>query len=239
MPSQTMEKENSCRDKLYSNDGNSSVVRFLPSKVQRVLDVGCGAGDNAKLIKEKWPNTEVHGITLSKKEQKKALSKMEYCYLADIEKGVPEQVKGKEFDLILFSHVLEHLRSPSQVLKKFSSILSKNGSVVVAVPNVCVWPIRLQFLKGKFEYTDKGHLDRTHMRFFTYYTIDELFSDINALYTVRKTVSGHFPLGAVRRILSKKITLFIDRISIQMWPNLLGYQVLIEARRKPDKTHTY
>jgi hypothetical protein len=39
--------------------------------------------------------------------------------------------------------------------------------VIISLPNVAAWPIRLGLLGGRFEYTASGILDRTHLRFFT------------------------------------------------------------------------
>jgi hypothetical protein len=39
--------------------------------------------------------------------------------------------------------------------------------VLISLPNVAIWNVRLALLAGQFEYGDTGTLDRTHLRFFT------------------------------------------------------------------------
>src|SRR5207253_4526205 len=62
---------------------------------------------------------------------------------------------------------LEHLAWPIGVLKKYLALLKPNGSVIVSLPNVGLWSVRMQHLAGKFEYEETGVLDHTHLRFFT------------------------------------------------------------------------
>ena len=45
---------------------------------------------------------------------------------------------------------------------------------MAAVPNVLHIEQRVKFLFGKFRYTDVGVLDRTHLRFFDHFSIDDL-----------------------------------------------------------------
>jgi 2-polyprenyl-3-methyl-5-hydroxy-6-metoxy-1,4-benzoquinol methylase len=55
----------------------------------------------------------------------------------NVRKGSIEQIKSNEkFDLIILSHVLEHLLNPSVFLKKIKSILSDNGILYIEVPSL-------------------------------------------------------------------------------------------------------
>src|SRR5438046_2323100 len=70
--------------------------------------------------------------------------------------------------------------------------------IVVTLPNVLVWHVRLQLLLGRFEYTDSGTLDRTHLRFFTPRTARRLLEDAG-FDVVQAGVSWHVPwIGRVR-----------------------------------------
>lgn len=44
--------------------------------------------------------------------------------------------KGKSFDLVILSQLLEHLRDPSYILLKIRKLLSPKGIAAIAVPNV-------------------------------------------------------------------------------------------------------
>lgn len=75
----------------------------------------------------------------------------------------------------MFADVLEHLLFPEQVLKYFVyNYLKENGQVIISLPNVANWQVRLNLLFGKFNYTDRGIMDKTHLHFYTFKTAREL-----------------------------------------------------------------
>jgi 2-polyprenyl-3-methyl-5-hydroxy-6-metoxy-1,4-benzoquinol methylase len=221
----------SSQDRVYKNDGNTPLIDLLDPGVRRILDVGCGAGDNAKLINSRHPSCEIHGITYSTAEAEIAKQRMTSCRVWDIESKIPNDLNTMRFDAIIFSHVLEHLRNPGSVVNNFSRLLESRGIVLIAVPNTLSWAMRLQFLRGDFEYQSAGVLDDTHLRFFTYLTADKyLLVKSPHLKLVSKSVTGSVPLWFLRRhILPRQWSAFIDKLGCHLWPNLFGDQVLLKA----------
>lgn len=220
-------------DRTYSNSGNPFLVDLLDIECTTILDVGCGAGDNARLIKQRVQERKVFGITLSSAELELASREMERCWVADIEKPDLGFLEGLKFDAIMFSHVLEHLRQPAQVIDHFLRFLKPGGLLLIAVPNVLVWSQRFKFITGKFEYLQAGVLDNTHLRFFTYLTADRyLCAGVPALRITSKQVTGSVPLWFMRRyVFSSRISAWLDRLGCKFWPNLFGDQILIKARK--------
>lgn len=221
------------RQRIYANEGNQPLLNFVRGDALKILDIGCGAGDNASTLKKWNRNRTIYGITLSPIEQAAAARHMELCVVADVESGVPIQVKNLQFDAVLFSHVLEHLRDPAAVLYDFTRLLRLGGMVLIAVPNVLQWKQRWQFLLGRFEYTATGTMDSTHLRFFTYITADRyLLAKTSDLKIVSKTVTGSVPLWLARRyLLPISISQFLDKLGSSLVPNLFGSQVIIVAKK--------
>jgi SAM-dependent methyltransferase len=219
------------QDRIYRNKGNAPLIALLDSDAHQVLDVGCGAGDNAELIRSRFPGCRVHGITRSAAEAEIAKRRMASCSVWDIEGDIPVEFNAMKFDAMIFSHVLEHLRDPELVLRKFSRLLKRGGTVLIAVPNALSWTMRWQFLRGDFEYRSEGVLDDTHLRFFTYVTADRyLLSKCPGLKLVSKGVTGSVPLWLIRRyILPTKGSEFIDMLGCRWWPNLFGSQIMLKA----------
>jgi len=219
--------------RVYSNAGNPPLVDLVANDCKRLLDVGCGAGDNAALIRRKIPQCEVIGITISEAESGLAKRHMSQCWVADIENEIPESLARDSFDALMFSHVLEHLRDPAAVLSRFLGLLSSGGQLVIAVPNVLSWRTRLQFLLGRFEYQSGGVLDDTHLRFFTYLTADRsLLSKAPQLRLVQKSASGSIPLWFFRRhLISDSTRVYLDKLGCRCWPNLFGEQILLVANK--------
>jgi len=218
--------------KHYSNDGNGPLLDLLDDDSQSILDVGCGAGDNARLSRRRGSVRQFYGITASNSEYKSAAEVMADCWCADIESSDLGFLRGKHFDALLFSHTLEHLREPARVLSKFTSYLSPGGLVLIAVPNVLEWRQRFEFLRGRFEYQDAGILDASHLRFFTFDSADRyLLRECPNLTIEEKVGDGSVPLWFLRHaILPARAKQWLDKRACSLRPNLFAGQILIKAR---------
>ena len=97
----------------------------------RVLDVGCGAGGNPALMRERG----LDAMGLEPYEQAAQIARDRYglavvCrFLQDAE--LPED----SFDAITMFHVLEHVHDPVGDLRKAHSLLKPGGAVIIRVPN--------------------------------------------------------------------------------------------------------
>ena len=218
-------------ERIYENQGNLPLIKLLDGSRHRVLDIGCGAGDNAALIRSRDSNCEISGITHSAAEAERAQIHMKKCWVINIEEEFPDELLRQSFDVQIFSHVLEHLRNPATVVARFSPLLRKGGQVLIAVPNILSLRMRLQFLRGDFRYQSSGPLDDTHLHFYTYLTADQcLLSEASDLKLTHKVVSGSVPLWLLRRhIFPTAWSKHIDEWGSHHWPNLFGGQVLIRA----------
>ncbi len=219
-------------ERVYTNEGNPPVVSQIDNRCRRILDIGCGAGDNAALLKSRIPECEIFGVTRSDAEAERARAYMTECWVDDIEENVPDYLLRERFDCIIFSHVLEHLRDPAAVVARFSQLLNKGGSVAIAIPNVLYVGMRLEFLRGNFEYNpDGGILDDTHLHFYTCLTADRyLLAKSADLKLANKIVDGHIPMPGLRgRVIPRTWCKAIDRWGLRHWPNLFGYQIILKA----------
>lgn len=207
--------------KAYRNEGLPELLETISASAHRILDVGCGAGDNARVLGS--DKRELHGLTLSEAEARLAAPHFHKVTVANVETWQPNYPKAY-FDAIVLSHVLEHLVDPLQTLRRLSPLLRTGGSIYVATPNVVYWRQRLQFLLGRFDYTDEGILDRTHLRFFTPHTVRKLVEDAGFQVTKEFAV-GHFPLGPLRR-LSPGVASALDRVLCRWLPGLFGFHLI-------------
>jgi 2-polyprenyl-3-methyl-5-hydroxy-6-metoxy-1,4-benzoquinol methylase len=150
----------------YFEDENLALLRHSP-RGSRVLDVGCGFGLLGERLREQ--GNSVWGIDAADDVAERATERLDRFVLADLtdQTGVAEQIGDQRFDVVVFADVLEHLPDPIGTLRSYLPFLAPGGSLLVSVPNVAVWNVRLGLLFGRFEYTPTGTLDRTHLRFFT------------------------------------------------------------------------
>jgi 2-polyprenyl-3-methyl-5-hydroxy-6-metoxy-1,4-benzoquinol methylase len=219
---------------VYSDSGNQFVARLVPSNAKHILDVGCGCGDTAALVKGLNPGAWIEGITFNSAEALAAGTILDRVHIFDIEQVIPVDIKNN-FDCLLFSHILEHLRDPSGIVLRFLSYLDPGGTVVIAVPNILEWRTRFKLLCGDFAYADAGVLDRTHLKFFTFESVDGelLRSELQARVTLlKKFGDGAVPLGPLRRVgFMHGVARAIDRLGVRICPNLFAQQVVIVARK--------
>jgi SAM-dependent methyltransferase len=209
-------------ERTYRNAGNLPLLDLLPATAGRALDCGCGAGDNARILRSRgW---RVTGITLSEDERSLAAEHCERVFVADLEEPLPDAIAGG-YDAVVLSHVLEHLVAPERLLRGIKQRLAPGGVVVVALPNVLFYPIRLRASFGRFEYTPDGIMDTTHVRHYTFESGRALLRE-NGFDVVTAVADGAFPLWKLRRQLPAPVVERIDRAACRWRPGLFGRQSL-------------
>ncbi len=136
----------------------------------RVLDVGCSSGYLARPLAERG-NTIV-GLELDAAAAREAEAYCEQVVVGDVETMELPLDRGS-FDVVLCGDVVEHLRDPVSTLARLRPLLRPGGRLVLSTPNVANWAIRLSLLAGRWRYTDRGILDRSHTHLFTRATLRE------------------------------------------------------------------
>ena len=142
-------------------------------------------------------------------------------------------LRGKTFDKVLLMDVLEHLRVPEKLLWGCRSLLKPNGHLIVTVPNVANITVRLMLLFGRFHYTERGILDKTHVRFFTRKTARKMLKEHGYRITDQKMtimplelVLGLRPDNPLMRVIQQCLIL-----GTAIAPGLLGYQSFFVVQR--------
>ncbi len=158
----------------YYLHARPEMLEHIPAGVRKVLDVGCGAGSFGQAVKTRF-QAEVWGIEVSKEAGRKAEEVLDRVLVGNIESGELPLPRGY-FDCIVFNDVLEHLQNPWQALARLRDSLKDEGYVVASIPNVRFYRnMRDLVFRKKWEYTDAGLMDRTHLRFFTCSTMKDMF----------------------------------------------------------------
>ncbi len=216
--------------KIYRNAGNPQVLSLVPLGARSVLDVGCGAGNNAAILAIR--GVAVDGITLSASEAETAAVVCRRVIVHDLERGLPVDL-AKSYDCCLCSHVLEHICWPEPLLYDIKRILvPSNGLLIVALPNFIFLKQRLRILVGDFRYEASGLWDETHFRWYTFASGKEML-EAQGFEVLQAYASGYCPLGLIRRIAPKLAGKF-DSWVCRVWPGLFGWQFLYVARPKKE-----
>ena len=161
-------------------------IVHLVGAAKKVLDVGCASGYLAERFKAN--GCFVAGIEVDPEAAEEAKGNCDVVINGDIEQLAESTFAAESFDVIVYADILEHLRHPEVVLGLQRRWLSRNGFVVVSLPNVAFIGIRLRLLLGQLDYADVGILDRTHLRFYTLKTARALLSGSGYYITKIETV---------------------------------------------------
>lgn len=201
---------------------------MMPSNV-RVLDVGCGTGAVTLIANTGHANT-VTGIEPN--AQRAALARSRGL---DVRVGLLDDAfcqDGDMFDVVMSSDVMEHTANPGEFLQLMRRVVKPDGLLLISVPNVAHWTVRLKLLLGRFDYEPTGIMDATHLRWFTARSLAHLLeqNDLRIL-EMRQTagVSLATYYRGVFRWIPYRIKLKAVRVLTALFPRLFGVQHVVKA----------
>jgi SAM-dependent methyltransferase len=235
----------------YFEDVNWGLLRVWGKRTGlRVLDVGCGFATTSERIQQL--GNEVTGIEESAVACEVAAKRLAHVVQADLQHA---DLGQSRYDAIIFADVLEHVAWPVGVLRRSLQWLAPGGSVFVSLPNVGLWSVRFAHLAGRWQYEETGVLDRTHLRFFTRRSARWLLGQaalapvktaynpgiVRPFVPLAKKLLGGGGDGAAQDpqalLRSRPYQLYlrtaypIERALASLWPGMLAFQMIFEAKR--------
>lgn len=219
------------------NDSNLSETHFKIIEIaggnKEVLELGSSTGYLTKQMNRRGCLVDI--VEIDKADAQVAEKFARKTYVGSLEDLDFIEKIDRKYDVIVASNILEHLKNPFKILRLIKDKLKKDGQVLIALPNIACWAIRKDlFFKGKFDYKETGILDKTHLRFFTYFTAQDLVkeSGLKILDIVPTEISYplHFrilKLGYLGKILDR----IISKQLLNRFPNLTVSHLLIVGAR--------
>lgn len=157
----------------------------------RVLDVGCGNGSELALplarLGLQVTGIDIHAPSIEHARQLGAdVTNLSYVC------GRVEELKAPPYDIVILSEVLEHLREPRSLLLAGIEHLSKNGIIIITVPNgygefeIDSWLFRMFRLQRVIDALAKNskqvmaatdNHESGHVQFFTRRQLRRLFAE--------------------------------------------------------------
>lgn len=242
----------------YVERHNSTLVGLLEEHVLRhrpegrVLDVGCGAGANARALRARFPGVYIEGVEPNPTAAAAAKEVMDAVWCGTSEDW-RKQVSSEPFDAIILSDVLEHMADPVAFLESLAAVPAlRHSTWIISVPNYGVWYNRVKTLLGQFDYAWSGLYDRTHLRFFTKTSLRSLLgyvgfavvgegstpSLVQSLAPVlRRAFDGDVARGEHLTLTKSPAYALYDRLVepwesrlCGVWPSLLAFQIVVAVR---------
>ena len=162
---------------------------------KRVLDVGCGSGQLMQWIAQFQPS-KLHGLDISAENVKLGSARG-----INISTENFLQVDEK-YDVIIMSHLLEHLSDPSSFMEHAFKILSEGGLLIVETP--CVGPVQEAFGESW-----RYWLPNEHLVIFSETGLFEMFKKVG----FARILKTRFGSGVDDSdVTSKKVKKAIDRL---------------------------
>lgn len=198
-----------------------------------VYDVGCAQGFLGQLLKS--DSFVLYGMDLDANAVNAARAYYHAAEQVNIEQP-PFPAFPQLPDVLVLADVLEHTRDPETCLRNLlEEYLPSGGWIIISVPNIANIFVRWSLLWGRFDYTERGILDRTHMRFFTRKSI------LNLLQSVRLNIvqmaATPIPLPLVHPIFEEGRPLWflhrMNALAARSFPILFGYQFILYGSYAP------
>ncbi|MDR0920706.1 MAG: methyltransferase domain-containing protein, partial [Oscillospiraceae bacterium] len=173
------------------DNSNTIILRQIHEK-SKVLEFGPADGYMTEYMKKEL-DCEVFIIELDKGAYENALQYAVGGICCNIESYEwTGSIQYETYDYIIFADVLEHLTNPQKALETAIKYLKPDGKILISIPNIAHNSIILDLLTNKFDYHDVGLLDNTHLKHFTYNTLNEMIGNLN-LTAINKYSTNLFP----------------------------------------------
>ncbi len=184
---------NNLFDPADKNNSWNQLYKYVPEG-SHVLDVGCSSGNFGHvLINEK--KCEVVGLDIDKDDVARAKKVLTKAFVRNIERDSVSDLGT--FDVVVFADVLEHLLDPIAALEKVKALLKPTGRIVFSIPNMAHASVRIMLLKGFFEYTPIGVLDRTHLHYYDEIEVKHVFAGAQLKIAEISPVTWTYPHSKV------------------------------------------
>ena len=208
-----------------------------------VLEIGCSNGFLSNYLVKR--GSYVVGVEIDPVAGKQAQLAGNRVIIGNIEdRDIQEEIKEK-FDAVLLGDVLEHLKTPQDLLEKIRDFwLNSEGWAVISIPNSAHWVFRREVFLGHFPYRQYGLFDETHLRFFTRKSINKLFEASGFIIAEYRNLANFneqeditFKLLTVlhkNRIIHRVLNQF-ELLLVKILPDLFAYQMVFLIRPAKNK----
>ena len=160
----------------YFEGARKDFVEDMPDNPEaNILEIGCSNGNTGALAFSMGKCGRYTCVEMNEVAAARAKEKVSEVLVGDVER-LEFPWEEQSFDVLILSEVLEHLVDPWDLLQKLHKYLKPGALVFASSPNISHYKIILMLLKGRWDLTDVGVMDRTHLRWFTPDSFKEMFS---------------------------------------------------------------
>ncbi|GIV27346.1 MAG: hypothetical protein KatS3mg027_1160 [Bacteroidia bacterium] len=209
--------------------------KYIPDKTAKlvVLDVGCGS-ESPSITKKAFPNIHYIGVDIdvSYGNSKKDIECIDEFIQMDLNNFDSNKLSDNAYDIIIMSHIIEHLIDGDKIVEAMLQKLKKGGLIYIEFPSEK--SVFLPSMKGTLNFFD----DETHCRI---YSIKEVCN----LILKKRGINGSSEFKILRvGVVRQWINIFLLPLKVLMhlikfghckggifW-DLLGFANFVLAQKK-------
>lgn len=198
----------------------------LVPRGSRVLEVGCASGYLSRALREQLGCT-VTGVEIVPRLAELAVGNVERVIVGSIDQPEVLAQIGQGYEVLIMADVIEHLEDPWASIGRLKGCMAPGALWFITFPNIAHCQMRWQLLRGRWEYTDFGLLDRTHLRFFSLPSVLSFVQEVG--FELVKLHLSHTDYPGRERLLRLPGWRGVDAWLQRRYPNLVGSHFLVEV----------
>lgn len=206
----------------YFSNTRTDIEPAISPFSESVLEIGCGAGATLAWLKASGRCKFTTGIELVAQQAESAAKVADTVIHGSIE-TLDLESWAECFDLILCLDVLEHLNDPWEIIERLSRLLKPGGRLVASIPNIRHISVLVPLLfRDEWTYSERGILDKTHLRFFTKKSAIHLMTCTGLVMVCAKELG----------LQSKSISSMLNKLTLGMFRGVFASQYLIAVEKR-------
>lgn len=209
-----------------------ALAAIAPVRPFVVLDVGCASG----FLRQFLPSPDFYLIGIERDPALVAQARQTYDEVHQADVSSDLMISFAPPHVVVLADILEHLPYPEPALTSLLKHHIIPGTpTIISLPNIAHLSVRLGLLFGQFNYGDRGILDRTHLRFYTLRTAQQLCA--NCDLQLQSLAVTPVPLPMVHTLFNEGQLLFpvhaLSAFLASLFKGLLAYQFILSGVYEP------
>ena len=223
-----VKREVAYKRKKSPNSSHEKILKYLPNgSGKKIIEFGGGNGNLYQDMIQKGLK-----VTCIDREQTEFSKIPNEKFIYNDNTSIKDLDLKREYDYLVLSDNLAQTFNDEEFLKYVKRYMKEDGTAIVVVPNITIWFYRLSLLFGRFNYGDRGILDRKNLHFYTKDSNKNLLE--RAGYKIEKVQYTGLPFEIVFETVGKSILMkTVDSmysVMANLWPSLFAYQFIIKAK---------
>ncbi len=221
---------------LESENSLSIILNYYIEKNSKILEFGPANGRLTKYLVETM-GCDVDIVEIDEIAGKQASKYANRSLLGAVEGNINNEIwfqslKNERYDFIIFADVLEHLENPEKTLTYAKKLLEVDGKICISIPNLAHNSVLIELFNNRFDYADIGLLDRTHIKFFTYNSLQKMINNAGLSVIMEKAVHKEVGETEIRNYYDEIPKSVSNYLKTREYSDVYQYVFMVEEKKE-------